>query len=287
MPAKKSWLIYVLITIVTWGIWGAFIEIPEKAGFPATLGFVVWVFTMIPCAIFALWKNNWKLSTSKRSIILGSIVGLAGAGGQLILFQALKTGPAYLVFPIVSLYPVLTIIMSVTLLKERTNLRHWVGIIAALIAIFFFTYKNGESQTINTNGWLIQTIIVFIAWGVQAYFIKFANNEMDSESIFFYMTVSGIILIPGALYITDFSQPINWGLNGAGMAAGVHILNSIGALTLVYAMRYGKAIIIAPLSGLAPVITVILSLIIYSIVPDSYLITGLIFAFIAIFLISE
>ena len=35
---SKSWLIFALVTAVFWGVWGAFIEIPEKAGFPATLG---------------------------------------------------------------------------------------------------------------------------------------------------------------------------------------------------------------------------------------------------------
>ena len=34
---KKAWFAFALITTVFWGIWGAFIEIPEKAGFPATL----------------------------------------------------------------------------------------------------------------------------------------------------------------------------------------------------------------------------------------------------------
>ena len=109
MKEKRIWLFYALITTVFWGVWGAFIEIPEKSGFPATLGYVVWSLTMIPCAIYALKKINWKLEYDKRSIFLGSAVGLLGAGGQLILFQALRQGPAYIVFPIISLYPVLKI----------------------------------------------------------------------------------------------------------------------------------------------------------------------------------
>src|SRR5256885_9776784 len=35
MKSTKLWLFYAIITTVFWGIWGAFIEIPEKAGFPA------------------------------------------------------------------------------------------------------------------------------------------------------------------------------------------------------------------------------------------------------------
>ncbi|MFN8135116.1 MAG: EamA family transporter [Bacteroidales bacterium] len=86
--------------------------------------------------------------------------------------------------------------------------------------------------------------------------------------------------------MTDFSQSINWGLKGPYLAALVHILNSVGALTLVYALRYGKAIIVVPLTGLAPLITIVLSLVLYSVMPGPMLMIGLVFAVIAIFILS-
>ena len=51
---SNIWLVYAVITTLFWGVWGAFIEAPEKRGFPATLGYVVWSLTMIPCAVVAL-----------------------------------------------------------------------------------------------------------------------------------------------------------------------------------------------------------------------------------------
>jgi len=76
---------YALITTIFWGVWGAFIEIPEKAGFPATLGYVVWSLTMIPCALWALKIIGWKPETDRKSIFLGMAVGLLGAGELLPL----------------------------------------------------------------------------------------------------------------------------------------------------------------------------------------------------------
>ena len=121
IKSSRLWLFFAVITTVFWGIWGAFIEIPEKAGFPATLGYVVWSITMIPCAIVALNIIQWKPETDKRSVFFGLATGLLGAGGQLILFEALREGPAYIVFPLISLFPVLTIFLSVAFLKEQTN----------------------------------------------------------------------------------------------------------------------------------------------------------------------
>ena len=79
--------------------------------------------------------------------------------------------------------------------------------------------------------------------------MKLANATMSAESIFFYMTITGLLLIPVALALTDFSAPINWGVQGPYLAAATQILNSVGALCLVYAFRYGKAIVVAPLAN--------------------------------------
>lgn len=70
--------------------------------------------------------------------------------------------------------------------------------------------------------------------------MKFANGSMSAESIFFYMALTGVMLVPLA-----------WTMTGPEVAAvepGLYVkgfftqmLNSVGALTLVYAYRYGKA----------------------------------------------
>jgi len=284
----KPWLIYALITTIFWGVWGALIEIPEKAGFPATLGYIVWALTMIIPAIIALKIIHWALETDKKAIIYGLLIGISGAAGQLVLFQALRTGPAYLVFPIVSLSPLVTIVLSMWLLKEKASTKSWVGIIIALVAIPLLSYQPAQSGQKSGLLWLILALVVFLSWGVQAYFIKLANTHMKAESIFFYMMLCGIIFIPLAIFMTDFSKEINWGIKGPYLTAGIQILNSIGALFLVYAFRYGKAIIVSPLTNSgAPVITIILSLMIYGVFPHTIILIGMILAVIAIFLLAD
>lgn len=287
MKESKHWLLFAVITTTFWGIWGALIEIPEKAGFPATLGYSVWALTMIPPAIVALRIIRWKLDYDLPSIAFGSIIGLLGAGGQLILFQALRTGPAYLVFPIISLSPMVTILLAYWFLQERTSTRGWLGIALALAAIPLLSYQEAEDQATRGYLWLILALIVFAAWGAQAFVMRFANRTMRAESIFFYMMVTGITLIPFALLMTDFAQPINWGFNGPVLTALIQSLNSIGALCLVYAFRYGKAMIVAPVTNaLAPVITVVISLMIYGVLPSSPIATGMVLAIVAALLLA-
>jgi uncharacterized membrane protein len=287
MTSGKLWLLYAIITTVFWGVWGAFIEIPEKAGFPATLGYSVWALTMVPCAIIALCIVKWKLNTDARSIFLGCLIGLTGSGGQLLLFQALRSGPAYIVFPLISLFPILTILLSTIFLKERGTTRQWFGIAVALIAIVFLSYQPASGNEARDYSWLILSILVFILWGLQAYVMKFSNYTMSAESIFFYMMITAVLLIPVAIAMTDFSNPINTTFKGPYLAAIIHVLNAIGALTLVYAIRYGKAMVVVPITGLSPLITVGISLLLYSVVPGLILGTGVVLAMIGIYLLSE
>ena len=284
---KRSWLLFAIITTTFWGVWGALIEIPEKAGFPATLGYSVWALTMIPPALIALKMVNWKLEYDGSSIFLGAVIGFAGAGGQLILFQALRTGPAYLVFPFISLSPVVTILLSYFFLKERASLRGWLGIIFALVAIPLLSYQSATGNTVEGITWIILSLLVFLAWGFQAYMMKFANETMKAESIFFYMMVTGILLIPIAVWMTDFSQPINWGFTGPWLTAMIQILNAVGALMLVFAFRYGKAMIVSSMTNaLAPVITIVISLMIYQVIPHPIIITGMVLAIVSAFLMA-
>jgi drug/metabolite transporter (DMT)-like permease len=110
---------------------------------------------------------------------------------------------------------------------------------------------------------------------------------MRAESIFFYMMISSILLAPIALFMTDFSEPINWGFRGFYLTVLIQLLNSVGALCLVYAFRYGKAIIVSPLTNaVAPMITMILSLIIYSVIPHVIIIIGMILAITSVFLLA-
>ncbi|MCC6288986.1 MAG: DMT family transporter [Chitinophagaceae bacterium] len=284
----KSWFWYALIVTLFWGVWGALSETSVKAGIPPTIGYVIWAITLLVPAIIALKIINWKPEKDKRSILYGFIIGLSGSAGQLVLFQALKHGPAYLIFPFVSLSPLVTVFLSFFLLKEKIKPKALVGIIIALFAIPLLSYQQPENAEKYGSLWILLALAVFLAWGVQAYYIKVANNHMKAESIFFYMTLVSVSLIPVAIFLTDFSAPINWGTKGLFMAAGIQLLNSIGALLIVYAFRYGKAIIVSPLINTgAPVITIAISLIVYGIVPHLLVFIGMLLALLAIFLLTQ
>ena len=285
-----KWLLLALLVPILWGVWGALMEIPEKLmhpSFPSTLGYVVWSLTMIPFAIIAIRNAHWKLELDSKSILYGCAVGFSGAMGQLLLFWVLTKGPAYIIFPIICLSPVVTIILSATLLKERTYPLALTGIILSIPAILFLSLQEPTHSPVHGYTWLLVTLTIFFAWGLQAYFMKSSANSISSEGLFFYMATTGLALGPIALWMTDFSAAINWSRSGPYLTALIQSLNSLGCLLFVYAVRYGKAIIVVPMvNGLFPLVTIALSLLIYQQIPTRYNFAGMVLALIAIFLMA-
>ncbi len=289
---NKLWLVFILITIVTWGVWGAFSDTQmDRDGIPETVVYILWALTMIPCAIVALCVNKGKFMHDWKSALLGCTVGLLGAGGQLVLFKALAIGPAYIIFPFISMSPVIVITLASIFLKEKANKWQIAGIIVALAAILLLSIQSGGSDS-PVSGWLwiVLAVMVLFAWGIPGFFMKFANNSMDAESIFVWMAISGVVLIPVAWFMNGEASLF---FQGDGVAAkgltcaGIQILNSIGAVTLVYAYRHGKAVIVSPMEGLSPMVTVLLSLIILSVIPTPLQIAGICCAAFAMYALSK
>jgi uncharacterized membrane protein len=285
--AQRAGLAFALVTTGLWGVWGAFAGRPIDNGFPQTLVYVVWAFTMVPPALYALARVGWQLEHDYQSIVYGLLIGLLGAGGQMLLFHAVHSGPTYLIFPLIALSPVVTIAMSAAWLKERVSAVGALGIVLALIALPLFDYEPGQTARGFGVAWFVYALIIMIAWGVQAFFMKLANQTMRAEGIFAYMALTGLALIPVALHMTDFTQPINYGLGGPWLAAITQILNSVGALTLVYAFRYGKAMVVSPLTNAgAPLITALIALALQGIVPPPLKLAAIVLAIAAAVLLA-
>jgi drug/metabolite transporter (DMT)-like permease len=251
-------LALALTTTITWGVWGVFVALPERNGFPTTLGYVVWSLTMLIPATAMLVPEKFQIDRDRRAIGYGILIGLVGCNPTVALFKVLTMGPSYLIFPVLSLAPVITVAMAFALLGERIGTLGAIGVVLALVSIVLFSIEEptpGERE--YSRYWLILTIGITAAWGAQAYWMKTTSNFMSSASVCFYTALVGIMMIPLAVWMTDFGQHIHWGLSGPGLAAAIHLLNAVGFCTMLLAFRSGKAVIVAPLCNVYPLVTVL------------------------------
>ena len=193
------------------------------------------------------------------------IIGLLGAGGQMVLFYAVTTGPAYLIFP-----HHLAVagrdhrdVVSPAAASARARWARPASLLALLaLPLFDFSPRDSASREQGQGvGWFPLSLIVMAMLGRAGILHEAREPQHERREHLLLHDASGLLLAPVALAMTDFSQPINWGADGPCLAAAIQILNAIGALTLVFAFRYGKAIVVSPLDNAgAPLMTAIISL---------------------------
>jgi uncharacterized membrane protein len=279
-----KWLLLSLAVPLLWGLWGALTEIPEKwlnPAFPPTLGYLVWSLTMLPVTVIVMRKIKWKMSLTRRSFFYGCAVGFSGAAGQLLLFWVLQLGPAYLIFPIVCLSPAVTIVLSWTILRERTYPLALSGILLSLPAIVLVSLQSPSGGPVRGSLWLSGAIAIFFMWGLQAYFMKSSANSISSEELFVYMTATGLALSPVALLMGPGFHAGS--ALGFGLTFAIQLLNAVGCLLFVYAVRLGKAIVVVPMiNGLFPMVTILVSLLIYREIPSRCNSAGMVLALLAV-----
>lgn len=273
----RSWIPYAALLVLFWGVWGAFSGVPsDRYGYPDGMVYAIWAFTMLIPAFFA--KRGHRFDRRPVAALYGLVVGLSGAGGQLVLFKALTMGPAYLIFPIVSLSPAITVLMAVVLLRERLARLACVGVVAAIVAIVLLSVTGGGDAR-SSGPWLLLAVLVCVAWGVQAFYMrKAATVGVNDATTFSWMTISGLMLVPFAIWMAGgVAASAPW--HAPALAAVTQLLNAVGALFLVMALSRGKASIVSPTTNaLAPVLTVILSLAVYQTLPSVYGAIGIVLA---------
>lgn len=274
----RSWIPYAALLVLFWGVWGAFSSLPtSEYGYPDEMVYIIWSVTMLIPAFFIL-RSERTFDRRPIAAFYGLLIGLTGAGGQLVLFKALTIGPAYLIFPLIALSPGITVLMATFLLRERLLGLTKVGIAVALAALVFFNISGGGGDA-TVGSWLLLALIVTVAWGVQAYYMrKAATVGVNDGTTFGYMALSGLLLVPAA-FVMMGGLPDGAPWQAPTLAFGTQLLNAVGALFLVMALSRGKASIVAPTTNaLAPVLTIVVSLAIYQTLPSVFGAIGIVLA---------
>ena len=129
-PVTESWFQWALLSAV----FAAMTAILAKIGLAgidsdfATL--VRTVVILVALAVFVLLTGKWSnpLALEPKPLLFLTLSGLATGASWVCYFRALKTGDAAKVAPVDKLSLLLVAVFAVVFLKERLNLREWLGV---------------------------------------------------------------------------------------------------------------------------------------------------------------
>lgn len=136
--ALPKWLLYSLLALLSWGVFGFLSKVGSEKLSPTQMQilFSAGIFiTTIP----ALLRSHITSRTDKLGLLYGTFTGLLSVVANLAVFAALKDGKASVIQPATGLYPLVTVILAVMVLKERMNHFQVTGVILALIALWILS----------------------------------------------------------------------------------------------------------------------------------------------------
>ena len=128
------WLWYALLGIFLWGLWGFLSKIGSEAASPLQMQ-ILFTLGMLPVAIGMLVQMRWKLDRNRGGVTYGILSGVATGLGTLGYYAALREQNASVVAPVTGLFPVLTVVLALLLLRERLNKVQMGGMLLALASI--------------------------------------------------------------------------------------------------------------------------------------------------------
>jgi transporter family protein len=249
------WQIWTGAALLSWGIWAVLSKVlgdsltAEQSQAISTIG-------ILPILIFLAFPvlRRGELQTgSRRGILLTFIGGILSCLGNLAYYGALARGEKVAtVVSLTALYPLTTILLAVTFLRERLNGIQLSGIALSLVAIWLFNIQGDGGLFSRTVAYAIAPILF---WGTSGFLQKVATNLLSAQTA--ALIYLGAFVPVGAYLGLQHPWPATltprvWTVV---LALGFFLAFGNYALLAAYA-RGGKAAILAPLTGLYPVISV-------------------------------
>ncbi|MFC5863663.1 EamA family transporter [Acidicapsa dinghuensis] len=141
---RPAWLLWSLATIVLWGAWGLVSKVASD-GVDVYVNQLLYTVGLAPLMAFVGW-TVWRRSPReampqrRKGVFWAFLTGILGGVGNLAFFQALvKGGEASIVAPVTALFPMVTVLLAVLLLKERVGRTQWAGLGLAFVAIYLLS----------------------------------------------------------------------------------------------------------------------------------------------------
>ncbi len=131
----SSWIIYSILCLLTWGIWGIFLKLSYRELSWLETYFISSLTSFsLALAIYLVYKGRIDFVNKQFYIILAGIAGLLGGGGYVFFVKAIESGKASIVIPLTALYPAITALLAIVFLGEKVSVLQAIGIVLAIVA---------------------------------------------------------------------------------------------------------------------------------------------------------
>lgn len=233
-------------------------------------------FALLPVLGYLAWKGNLtRAFRTKRP--LGHILrGLIGVSSMSLGFFALTRLPLPEATAIGYAAPLIIVILSAVLLRERVHVFRWTTVLVGLAGVMVILWPRltvfsgetpmGDAQSIGALASLAGAILSAFAM-LQ---VRTLVQTERTEAIVTYFFISASV-------ISLFTIPFGWVWptpEQAALLVGAGFFGGIGQLLLTSCYRYADMSVIAPFEYVSLILTIIIGFVIFADVPTAAMLVG-------------
>jgi uncharacterized membrane protein len=182
------------------GIWGIITKITSEDISPYMNHLLITTGMIIT---FPIEARKCKSKTAKtKGIALGLLSGVLAVTWNIAVYKAFGSeGQAAIVIPIANLYPLVTIIVALLVLKEKIHWFHGIDILLAIPAILFLSGEtllfNNPSvffKNIGLTPWFMFSLVALFFWGIFSAAQKVTTNYISAEWSYSAFIISSAVI---------------------------------------------------------------------------------------------
>lgn len=261
------WLVYSLLAVGLWGVWGVLATPASSALQPLPLQ-VFSTLGLLPVAGLLLFSKSLKTGKNHaRGFAYAFLTGLCASGGNVAAsFSLSRGGEASIVWPLTSVYPLVTVVLARAILKEKLNRIQFLGFGLALAALVVSGLVSAGDEKLQATSWsekvfspwMRYALVTLVLFGIAAVLQKLSTNNISNELSMLGFSLGFVVIAVG---IVAASGGWTWSIPGRswGLALAYGALIGVGTLALFAAYRHGKAAVVTAVTALYPALTVVLA----------------------------
>ncbi|MCW5723107.1 MAG: DMT family transporter [Devosia sp.] len=233
-------------------------------------------FAMLPVLLFLAWRGRLARAFATRRPLGHILRGLVGVASMSLGFFALTRLPLPEATAITYATPLLIVIFSALLLKERVHLFRWTAVVVGLLGVVIILWPRLTVFTQGAalgNAEAVGAIAALLAAVLSAFAMLAVRNLLRTErteAIVTYFFISASVL-------SLLTLPFGWVMptpEQAALLIGAGFFGGIGQLLLTSCYRYADMSVIAPFEYVSLLLTIVIGFFVFADIPTLTMLAG-------------
>ncbi|MEH7106690.1 MULTISPECIES: EamA family transporter [Bacillaceae] len=220
-----------------------------------------------------------EMHISLMTIILGGIIGVLNANGNIQMSKAFENGPASLTSPLIGTNTIFPILTAGIIFHEHISAIQWLGIVFMMGSAILIQYSPGSTKIMNYRPWILRVILSIFSFGLLGILMK-TTSLLHISSLDILISMYG----GGSLYlgICSVNKPEEWKVTEVKVGILVGLISLLGYSSYFYALQTGTASIVFPIVSLNCLVVVFAGIILFKEKLRNYQVIGVLTALLGI-----